>query len=175
MMSVRFFGGAGLQASDCRFQNVAASGYLKGKPMGGEIVGNGTQRMAFLIEVLADRTPIDRVQVIKAYLDDNGAPQEEILEDTSLRHTLDDGAPPSCDEPGVACPPLCGVIRDTGFQTHQSAVYYLRVLEYPTPRWSTYDCAFNARTAALPICQPGVLPEFIQERAWSSPIWYRAP
>ena len=172
-ISVRFFGGAGLRPSDCQTPSVAATGNLRGTPMGGEIIGNDIPRMAFLIEILADRTPIDRVQVIKGYLDDSGIQQEEILEDTDLRHVLGEDDLASCGgDFGVACPPLCGVIRDSGFQTHQPAVYYLRVLEYPTPRWSTYDCVFNSRTEALPMCQPGSLQEFIQERAWSSPIWY---
>ena len=55
---------------------------------------------------------------------------------------------------------------DPEFDATQSAFYYLRVLEIPTPRWSTYD------SFKLGMTPPGDLPKTIQERAWSSPIWY---
>ncbi len=173
-MTVRFFGGSSFQPADCQSQSIAVTGYRKGMPMGGEMIDQVEPRMAFLIQVLADQAPIDHIQIIKGFIDDNGTLQETILEDPTLRHPLAQQAPPSCDDPDVDCPPLCGVIEDTAFQTHQPAFYYLRILEHATPRWSKADCAFSSRTAALSVCQPGAvaLPETIQERAWTSPIWY---
>ena len=61
---------------------------------------------------------------------------------------------------------LFGVFTDADFEPGQHAFYYLRVLEIPTPRWSTRDAV------ALGIDLPAGLPVTIQERAWSSPIWY---
>jgi hypothetical protein len=61
---------------------------------------------------------------------------------------------------------LNAVWADPGFDRAQHAVYYVRVLEIPTPRWSTRDAV------ALGIEIPGGLPATLQERAWSSPIWY---
>jgi hypothetical protein len=61
---------------------------------------------------------------------------------------------------------LSAVWTDPDFDPSQHAVYYVRVLEIPTPRWSTYDAK------ALGVPPPAVVPTTIQERAWASPIWY---
>lgn len=174
-IGVRFFAGEEFGQADCGFANPALLGYRKGVPMGGELSGQTSGQIAFLVEVLPDEVPIDRVQVIKGYIDDAGVLQEKILEAASLRHSLTEHQEHSCQAAGVDCSSLCGVMEDTDFSVSQPAFYYLRVLEYATPRWSSLDCQFDASTAALPACQIGALavPQAIQERAWTSPIWYQ--
>jgi hypothetical protein len=61
---------------------------------------------------------------------------------------------------------LSAVWTDPDFEPSQHAVYYVRVLEIPTPRWSTYDAK------ALGVAPPDMVPSTLQERAWASPIWY---
>ena len=69
----------------------------------------------------------------------------------------------------IGDPELAAVWIDPGFDPSQHAFYYVRVLEIPTPRWSTYDAA------KLGVAVPGGLPVSIQERAFTSPIWYQPP
>ena len=66
----------------------------------------------------------------------------------------------------IGAPQLAAIWRDPDFDPKRRASYYVRVLEIPTPRWSTYDSVRNS----LPLSE--VVPPTIQERAWSSPIWY---
>ena len=66
----------------------------------------------------------------------------------------------------IGAPQLMGSWRDDDFDPSRHAFYYVRVLEIPTPRWSTYDAVRNG----LPLLED--VPATIQERAWTSPIWY---
>ena len=73
--------------------------------------------------------------------------------------------------PGAA--ELCGTWRDPAFDAGQSAVYYARVLQNPSCRWSQHDCIALPAPERPPSCSDPNLPKTIQERAWTSPIWYR--
>ena len=68
---------------------------------------------------------------------------------------------------------LCAVVQDETFDAAQSAYYYLRAVEAPTPRWSAYDCQRIDEAARPAVCSDGSLPETTVEMAWTSPIWYR--
>lgn len=172
-IGVRFFAGRNFEEEDCAYPKPALQGYRKGVPMGGELTGQLSQRVTFLVEVLPDEVPIDRVQVIKGYMDSGGDVQETILENAGLRHHVETPTP-ACEDPTVDCSSLCGVIEDADFDMSRPAFYYLRVLQHESPRWSQADCQFDEATAALPACQPGLfeMPQTIQERAWTSPIWH---
>ena len=135
---------------------------------------------SFIIEAIKDSegANLDRVQMIKGYLDKDGKPQEQIYEVVwAGDRAIDaDGKLPAIgntvDIPNATYTNDIGAIRfqtiwrDPDFDATQSAFYYLRVLEIPTPRWTTYD----AKT--LGVAPPTDVPATIQERAWSSPIWY---
>ncbi len=179
---VRFFGGWSFVPADARGRDVAAVGYGKGVPMGGTLPASGVAKApSFLVAALKDPDSgnLDRVQVIKGWVDGDGAQHEQIYDVAwSGKRTIDPATgklPPVGNTVSVAkatytndigSPALTAVWTDPGFDAKQHAFYYARVLEIPTPRWSTRD----ASTLGIEI--PGGLPPTIQERAWSSPIWY---
>jgi hypothetical protein len=119
---------------------------------------------------------------VKGWVDGTGAKQEAIFDVAWSGSRQPDPAtgklPPVGDTVDVAkatytdaigAPELAAVWTDESFDPAQHAFYYVRVLEIPTPRWSTRDAA------ALKVAIPAGLPAAIQERAWSSPIWYTPP
>ena len=160
--------------------------YANGVPMGSDLVGNRQSAVgsspSFLIQAIKDAegANLDRVQMVKGFLYKEGKPQETIYEviwagnrvmDTNgklptIGNTVDIHKATYSNSIGVIS--LQTSWTDPDFDASQSAFYYLRVLEIPTPRWSTYDAA------ALGIDPLTDLTATIQERAWSSPIWYRA-
>jgi hypothetical protein len=122
---------------------------------------------------------LDRVQLIKGWLDAEGGQHEAIYDlawsDGRQPDPATGALPPVGNTVDLAkatytntigAPELFAVWSDPDFDPARRAFYYLRVLEIPTPRWSTRDAV------ALGIEIPGGLPATIQERAWSSPIWY---
>ena len=121
---------------------------------------------------------LDRIQIIKGWLDKDGMPQERIIDAvwSGDRKKNEIGVlPPVGDTVSVSkatysntigAAELMGTWTDDDFNAAQPAVYYVRVLEIPTPRWTTYDAVKHN----LP--QLGDVQATIQERAWTSPIWY---
>jgi hypothetical protein len=181
---LRFFGGreTGLHCGDPAF---VATAYRGGVPMGGDIGPvHGTQSPRF--GVLAFKDPsapsgglLQRVQIVKGWVDANGQSQEKVFDVAGS--TADQPADPTtCTPSTVGYDSLCAVWSDPEFDPSQRAFYYTRMLENPTCRWSTYMCnAANvdcSNPATIPTgygecCNPAVV-KTIQERAWSSPIWY---
>lgn len=121
---------------------------------------------------------LDRVQIIKGWIDADGTPREKVYDvawsdgrvagaDGKLPpvgNTVDPSIPSWTNT--IGAPELGAVWSDPDFDPALSAFYYARVIEIPTPRWTTYDAARNG----LPLLD-GV-PVTLQERAWTSPIWY---
>jgi hypothetical protein len=149
--------------------------------MGGTLGARGDAKApSFLVSALKDPRSgnLDRVQVIKGWVDGAGQQHEEIYDVVWSGDRKPDAAgklPPVGDTVDakratwtntIGAASLATVWTDPDFDPAQHAVYYARVLEIPTPRWSTRDAA------KLGIAIPGGLPVAIQERAWSSPIWY---
>jgi hypothetical protein len=173
----RFFGGAGLQATDAA--SLVKEGYAKGVPMGSILK---QLEAAPTFAVAAQKDPkganLDRIQIIKGWVDAKGEPQEKIYDVVwSGNRKLDaKGKLPAVGSTvdvkaatytnAIGSPELVGTWTDPKFDPKQYAVYYVRVLEIPTPRWTTYDAVRNN----LPLL-PAV-PATVQERAWTSPIWY---
>ena len=178
---VRFFGGWDFARDDHQRPDFVAHGYLKGVPMGGDLISAPkNQSPRFLI--VASKDPLganlDRIQVIKGWLDADGAVQEKIynvgLSDgrkvnrkgqvQALKSTVD--IETATYKNSIGAIQLATVWEDPDFNPEQRAFYYVRVLEIPTPRWTTYDAAFFG------IKPPESIPAVIQERAYTSPIWY---
>ena len=181
-MTVRFFGGWDYQKNDVFKSDMAAIGYEKGVPMGGDLTKapNG-QSPRFLIRAVKDPdgANLDRVQVIKGWHDKNGELHEKIYNVAlsgkrkenwrgkvkAVGTTVDVGGASYTNT--IGDPELAVVWTDPDFNKDELAFYYVRVLEIPTPRWTAYDAKlFNLKDI------PKEVPMVIQERAYTSPIWY---
>ncbi len=173
---LRFFGGD-MTTEMLDAANIVEQAYSAGVPMGGKLTTDTAP--SFMAWAARDPrgAPLDRVQIIKAWHTADG-PQEAIYD-----MACSDGAAPNlathrCPDNGASVdlssctpsteqgdPELKAIWTDPDFIAGQSAAYYVRVLENPTCRWSTWD-ALRAGTPPHPD-----LPATIKERAWSSPIW----
>jgi len=179
---VRFFGGWDFSAEDLNSRMVAISGYKKGVPMGGDlrIMPKGAAAPSFMVYALRDPigANLDRVQVVKGWIDAKGTTQEKVYDVawSGERTPGADGKVPSVGNTvdvahanwtnTIGASELSTVWTDPDFDPKLKAFYYARVIEIPTPRWSTYD-AFR-----YGIELPKGAPTATQERAYTSPIWY---
>jgi hypothetical protein len=179
---LRFYGGFDFRRADAAATDLAAVGYRKGVPMGGDLTSAPARRSpSFLINAVKDPmgANLDRVQVIKGWVDAAGTAQQRIYDvawsddrepDSQGRlapvgNTVDEATGTYTNTIGET--QFATVWEDPDFDPDQLAVYYVRVLEIPTPRHSLFDAIALGVTAGQ-TRQPGS----IQERAWSSPIWY---
>ena len=182
-ITVRFFGGFGFADGDVDRVGFAAIGYRAGVPMGG-VLGKAPDNKgpSFMVSALKDPlgANLDRVQIIKGWLDRSGQRQERVYDvavsgdrrigrDGRARkpvgNTVDEKTASYRNTIGAAA--LSVQWRDPHFRRGEDAFYYVRVLEIPTPRWTTYDAVHFDE--ALP---EGV-PATTQERVYTSPIWYQ--
>jgi len=179
---VRVFGGFNFGPEDLQRSDFAAHAYGNGVPMGGDLTGAPEGKApAFLVQALRDPdgANLDRVQIIKGWLDADGEPQERIY-DIAVSDGRTIGADGRCKDPvgntvnveqatytnAIGDAVLGAYWQDPEFDSAQRAFYYVRVLEIPTPRWTTYDAKFFG------VKRPDDVPASIQERAYTSPIWY---
>jgi hypothetical protein len=183
---VRFF--AGRYAADiCNDPDFVATGYTQGTTMGGEVGPiTGSASPVFAVLAMKDPgdpgypgTPLQRVQIVKGWVDADGAAQEKVFD---VAGDANNGASvnvATCTPTGSGADTLCTAWQDPEFDEDQRAFYYVRVLENPTCRWSTYVCNANAIDCSgtvppeFALCCDARIPKTIQERSWSSPIWYR--
>jgi len=180
-MSVRLFGGWDFIEQDLNSRMPVRLGYEKGVPMGGDLRVKPEDAKAPSFMVYALRDPeganLDRIQIVKGWMDAAGKTQEKVYEVVwaGERAIVDGKLPPVGNTVDVAnanwinsigASELGVVWTDPEFDAKQKAFYYARVLEIPTPRWSTYD-AFR-----YGVDIPEGAPTSTQERAYTSPIWY---
>ena len=135
---------------------------------------------SFLVRTMrdADGANLDRVQIVKGWLDASGKTHEKVYDvawSGNRRRGPDGKLPPvgntvnvqqASYDNSIGAPYLSSYWRDPAFEPRQRAFYYVRVLEIPTPRWTTYD----AKVFGVKL--PPDVPTSIQERAYTSPIWY---
>ncbi len=181
-MRVRVFGGWDFEADDVWALDFVYRGYGRGVPMGGKLMGapsGGSPR--FMVRALRDPdgANLDRVQIIKGWLDANGDTHERIY-DVAVTGDRQVGADGRARQPvgntvdiatatyknTIGQATLTAHWEDPDFDPNEHAFYYVRVLEIPTPRWTTYDAAYFG------IQPPDTVPATIQDRAYASPIWY---
>jgi hypothetical protein len=180
---VRFFGGWDYGADEVFRPDAVSIGYRKGVAMGGDLPEMPAVKKApvFMVGALKDAWSgnLDRIQIIKGWVDDNGQRQERIF-DVAVSDGRTIGANGRCKTPvgntvdvadasflnNIGDAELRAVWTDPDFNPEYRAFYYARVLEIPTPTWQAYDSNFYGVT------MPDEVPMFGQERAYTSPIWY---
>jgi hypothetical protein len=180
-MLVRFFGGWDFEKADAHTRNPAEAGYSKGVSMGGDLSkAKEGKAPSFLVAALKDPigANLDRIQIVKGWLDAKGELHEKVYDVTwagdrkpdakgklpSVGSTVDVEKATWTNTIGV--PELITFWQDPDFDAKESAFYYARVIEIPTPRWTAYDAK---RFGVKP--PPGTRMT-ITERAYTSPIWY---
>ena len=180
--TVRFFGGWDFVDADAQASDVAKAGYNKGVPMGGDLnaASNGKSPTFLVAAIDPEGGNLNRIQVVKGWVDAKGARQEKRLQrglGPRSRKPGADGKLPAVgntvDVPNAtytntigAAQPLPRIWKDPAFDPGLRAVYYARVIEIPTPRWTAYDAKrFNVK-------MPKDVRMTTQERAYTSPIWY---
>jgi hypothetical protein len=181
-MVVRFFGGWEFSDNDLRSRAPAFIGYEKGVPMGGDLAkAPKGEAPTFMIYALRDPVGanLDRIQIIKGWLDKNGKTHEKIY-DVAVSDGRTISADGRCKTPvgntvdieaanwtnTIGASELATVWTDPDFDSNLKAFYYGRVIEIPTPRWILYD---KVRLGAE---LPKDAELIHQERAYTSPIWY---
>jgi hypothetical protein len=197
---VRFFAGYELESALCGDPDWVANAYAQGVPMGGDLArGPADAKPRFLVSALKDvgspghpGVDLQRIQIIKGWVDAAGQTHERVV-DVAGPADVDAGVnPDTCAPTGTGAQSLCAVWEDAEFDPAVRAFYYARVLENPSCRWSTLQCQaagvnpFSdtceadaqaapedayARCCLDPASEPFYSPT-IQERAWTSPIWY---
>ncbi len=180
-MTIRFFAGFNLDQSKINDADLIEHLYANAKTMGADLDGIGQQTPSFFVWAVRDAytAPLQRVQIIKGYVDASGQPHEQVFD-----VACSDGGVPDLNS--FRCPDnnakvdisSCAFSQDVGavelktfwsdptFEVDQRAFYYVRALENPTCRWSTWDAVRNNVEP-----RPD-MPKTIQERVWSSPIHY---
>jgi len=184
---VRVFGGYDFSEADLQAEDFAQRGYARGVPMGGDLpAGDKAPRMMVQAIKDPDGANLDRIQVVKGWVDAQGKTREQVIDvacadgATGARAIKTIDGKVSCETPvgstvdgttatytnTIGAANLQVVWQDPDFDPAQRAFYYVRVLEITTPRWSTYDSVREKRK----------LPEGVsidqQDRAYTSPIWY---
>ena len=176
----RLFAGWDLSASD--LPNLSEAGYRRGVPMGAELPARpaGASAPTFLVYAAKDAVGanLDRIQVVKCWTSrgllyekvfnvaasDGRAPDPRTGHLQPVGDTVDVSSATYRNDIGAA--ELAGAWTDPEFDPGVASTYYARILEIPTPRWSTYDAVKHG----LPI--PTNAPATVQQRAWTSPVWY---
>ncbi len=180
-ISLRLFGGYNYAASDVHDPHAARIGYREGVPMGGELQAAGDGKVpGFMLMALKDPegANLDRLQIIKGWLDADGNVQEKVYtvaasderrirrngKVKALKSTVDLETASYSNTVGAVA--LSAFWEDPDFDPAERAFYYARVIEIETPRWSAYD----AVRLGKPLDPAD--PKVVQDRAYSSPIWY---
>jgi uncharacterized protein DUF3604 len=180
-ITIRVFAGWDFQADEVERHDFARTGYARGVPMGGDLKKAPKGKApTFMIRTLRDpdNANLDRVQVIKGWLDKKGKTHERIYDvacsdNRSIKKRR-------CNKPvgntvnvadasytnTIGDPMLMAYWKDPDFDPKQNAFYYVRVIEIPKPRWTAYDAKF------FKVKMPKEVPMVVQDRAYTSPIWY---
>ena len=144
--------------------------------MGGTLTGSGGNVPKFAVSVLKDPlgTDLQHVQIIKGWVDVEGNRHEHIYD---VAGNKDNGASvnlDSCEPIGIGVSNICQVWQDPDFDISEEAFYYARVIENPSCRWNQYQCINSGGVAGCDLTDQLGQPvaKTIQERSWSSPIWF---
>jgi len=182
MMKVRFFGSFDYAPDLAKAPDFIKTAYARGVPMGSDLKGSG-KAPTFVFTAVKDPKGgnLDRLQIVKGWLDAAGKQHEKVYDvvwSGNRKIGANGKLPPVGNTVDVKTatytnaigePQFTGSWTDPAFKAGERAFYYARVIQIPTPRWNTYDAA------RLKMPNLTSVPATIQERAWSSPIWYNPP
>ena len=178
---LRFFGGWDYAANSVYSPYFETIGYRDGVPMGGELTPQGSDAPTFMVQAMKDpdAANLDQVQIIKGWIDSDGITHEKIYyvalsDDRGIDSATGQPEPvgSTVDLETVSFSNTIGAVqlsaqwKDPDFDTEQAAFYYARAIEIPRPRWSEYDRKYFGLDFED-------APRTVQDRAYSSPIWYR--
>jgi hypothetical protein len=178
-ISLRVFGGWDFPDDLCSNPDMVRLGYEHGVPMGGVLpTAAPGAAPSFAISALRDAgtaqhpgTPLQRLEIIKGWVD-RGIKHQRVYAVSGDFNSTADVDLDTCTPRGSGSDSLCGVWRDPDFDPAQRAFYVARVVENPSCRWNTWLCNRLAAAERPPACSDPATRKSIQERAWSSPIWY---
>ena len=176
-MSVRFFGGWDYPADLCKDPELVAKGYAGGVSMGGEITAAPKGKApTFVVSALRDPGTaahpggrLQRAQIVKVWPDAEGMIHQQVVDVAGGPNEarVDEA---TCAPIGAGAESLCGVWTDPTFVPGQRAVYYARVVENPSCRQTGWTCMPGENRPDW--CDLPEVEKTVQERAWTSPIWY---
>ncbi len=175
----RFYAGWNLPEDLCASRDVLARAEQGGVPMGGDLPARSGDRVpAFAVWATKDAGTksapgglLQRLQVVKGWVDREGIVHEKVVDVAGGAN----GAgvdPATCEPQGTGHTDLCGVWRDPDFDPDRRAVYYARVVENPSCRYSSWQCLELPKEERPFGCADTLMAPIQQERAWTSPIWY---
>jgi len=184
----RFFGGWDLPEDLCQrpAKHRVSVGYARGVPMGGELStqagGEGRPQRkgppAFAAWAHRDLGRADggegllqRIQIVKGWVGDDGSFHQAVFDAAGDPENGAGVDPQTCEPVGPGADQLCAVWRDPHFDPGRASVYYARIIENPSCRWSTRRCLALPAAERPDGCNAPGIPKTIQERAWTSPIW----
>ena len=180
----RFFGGWGIDPEICARPDFATIGYATGVPMGARLPDRPADAAApwFAVTALADPGAagqpgglLQRIQIVKGWVDQEGLFHQHVYD---VAGSSDNGAGvdlATCTPTGPGASGLCAAWTDPDFDPKLDAVYYARIVENPSCRWSARLCLSFPEEERPNGCTSDQLPRVIHERAWTSPIWYAPP
>jgi hypothetical protein len=180
-IATRFFGGWGYSDDLCADPQLVATGYDGGVPMGGDLParGDGEGAPRFVVSALRDAGTevapggrLERVQIVKGWIDDDGVPNQAVYDVAVAEDVTGEVDLMTCDPAPGGADTLCSVWTDPGFDPARPAVYYVRVIERPSCRYSWRRCLAIPEADRPPTCSAQTIPKTVHERAWTSPIWY---
>ncbi len=193
---VRFFGGFGLPEGMCAKGDFASQGYADGVPMGGTLTPSASKGAPrFAVYALMDPgwqdhpgAPLQRAQIVKGWVDAQGNVHEKVYDVAGTTKKAPVDLKTCRPDVKAGFPELCKVWTDPEFDPNQYAYYYTRVVENPSCRWNQYYCLDRQIDCSKPPqpkksiigytefeyqqCCSNDVPKAVQQRAWSSPIWY---
>jgi hypothetical protein len=178
---VRFFGSHDYEGDPCEARDPVETAALDGVPMGSDLPPHPEQAAAPTFVTLAARDPgtreapgglLQRIQIVKGWLDDAGVIHQAVYDVAGESPGRADVDLATCTPRGPGHDSLCATWRDPDWDPGRRAVYYARVVENPSCRYTTWQCLALPAGGHPADCDDPGHPKTIQERAWSSPIWY---
>jgi hypothetical protein len=180
-ITLRFFGGWSFAPDACAHPTLVEESYATGVPMGASLPPAASAAPSFVVAALSDTgtaarpgMPLERLQIVKGWLEDGEARTQvyDVAGDTIGQAHAD---PTTCTTSGPGATSLCAVWTDPDFDPTEQAFYYARAIENPTCRWTAHACHALPPDERPDGCTDPDVVTVIQERAWSSPIWYERP